>query len=55
MSDPIDSTKEPTFEKVGPMLTPPLDITRDMVRLGHMVDEDIEVHDEDTTFHFEGM
>lgn len=37
--------QEPRFEDAQPMLDPPLEITRDMLRLLNVVDETIIVHD----------
>ncbi len=37
--------KEPVFEEVKPLLEPPLEITRDSLRLLNVVDETIIVHD----------
>ncbi len=37
----------PTFENVKPMLSTPLEITRDKLRMMNMVDENIIIHDSD--------
>lgn len=37
----------PTFENVKPMLTTPLEITRDKLRMMNMIDENIIIHDSD--------
>jgi hypothetical protein len=37
--------QEPQYEAAQPMLSPPLEITRDMLRLLNVVDETIIVHD----------
>ena len=43
----INLEETPTFENVKPMLTTPLEITRDKLRLMNMVDENIIIHDSD--------
>jgi hypothetical protein len=41
----IDLEGTPSFENVKPMLTTPLEITRDKLRMMNMVDENIVIHD----------
>lgn len=43
----IDLKGTPTFENVKPMLTTPLEITRDKLRMMNMIDENIIIHDSD--------
>lgn len=41
----LDLNASPVFEKVKPMLTTPLEITRDKLRMMNMIDENIIIHD----------
>lgn len=41
----IDLEGTPSFENVKPMLTTPLEITRDKLRMMNMIDENIIIHD----------
>ena len=43
----IELGKTPVFENVKPMLTTPLEITRDKLRMMNMIDENIIIHDSD--------
>ncbi|MCW3161788.1 hypothetical protein [Chryseobacterium oryctis] len=43
----LDSKATPVFENVKPMLSTPLEITRDKLRMMNMVDENIIIHDSD--------
>lgn len=43
----IDLDGTPSFENVKPMLTTPLEITRDKLRMMNMIDENIIIHDSD--------
>ncbi|MDQ6531228.1 hypothetical protein [Flavobacterium sp. LHD-85] len=43
----IDLKGTPTFENVKPMLSTPLEITRDKLRMMNMIDENIIIHDSD--------
>lgn len=43
----IDLEGTPSFENVKPMLTTPLEITRDKLRMMNMIDENIIIHDSD--------
>lgn len=41
----VDLKSSPVFENVKPMLTTPLEITRDKLRMMNMIDENIIIHD----------
>ncbi|MBB4808307.1 hypothetical protein HNP38_003649 [Chryseobacterium defluvii] len=41
----IDLKGTPVFENVKPMLSTPLEITRDKLRMMNMIDENIIIHD----------
>lgn len=43
----IDLDGTPAFENVKPMLSTPLEITRDKLRMMNMIDENIIIHDSD--------
>jgi hypothetical protein len=45
----VRADSQPEFEPVRPLLNPPLEITRDMLRLLNMVDENITIHDQTTS------